>query len=77
MVNGACVPLRVHTVVVSVQHSAEMTPENLRVEVLKKVIKKVIPEKYLDERTVFHINPCGHFVMGGPQVCIIYVLHIV
>lgn len=35
---------------------------------MDKVIKTVIPEKYLDERTVYHINPCGQFVLGGPQV---------
>lgn len=38
---------------------------------MDKVIKAVIPEKYLDERTVYHINPCGQFVLGGPQVGIL------
>lgn len=71
MVGGACIPLRVHTVVISVQHSEEITLEDLRLEVMSKVVKKVIPQKYLDEKTIFHINPCGHFVMGGPQVIII------
>lgn len=71
MADGACIPLRVHTVVISVQHSEEISLESLRQEIIAKVVKKVIPLKYLDERTVFHINPCGHFVMGGPQVCII------
>ncbi|XP_065220563.1 S-adenosylmethionine synthase isoform X1 [Planococcus citri] len=64
---GACVPSRVHTVVVSVQHSDKITLEDLRQDVMEKVIKAVIPEKYLDERTVYHINPCGQFVLGGPQ----------
>lgn len=64
---GACVPSRVHTVVVSVQHSDKITLEDLRRDVMEKVIKAVIPEKYLDERTVYHINPCGQFVLGGPQ----------
>ncbi|XP_063702816.1 S-adenosylmethionine synthase isoform X1 [Culicoides brevitarsis] len=65
--NGACVPQRVHTVVVSVQHSEKITLDDLRVEIMEKVIKKVIPAEYLDERTVYHINPCGLFIIGGPQ----------
>ncbi|XP_043483628.1 S-adenosylmethionine synthase isoform X1 [Leptopilina heterotoma] len=67
MDNGACVPRRVHTVVVSVQHSEKVTLDELRLNVLEKVIKKVIPAKYLDDKTVFHVNPCGDFVIGGPQ----------
>lgn len=57
-----------HTVVVSVQHSEKISLEDLRAAVLEKVIKTVIPEKYLDSKTIVHINPCGAFVMGGPQV---------
>jgi S-adenosylmethionine synthetase len=34
---------------------------------MEKVVKEVIPEKYLDDKTVFHINPCGNFIIGGPQ----------
>lgn len=41
---------------------------------MDKVIKAVIPEKYLDERTVYHINPCGQFVLGGPQVSYLSVI---
>merc|ERR1712190_431700 len=65
--NGACVPLRVHTVVVSTQHSEKVTLAALREDVIEKVIKTVIPEKYLDEKTKYHINPCGNFVQGGPM----------
>ena len=65
--DGACVPLRVHTVVVSTQHSEEVTLPVLREEVMEKVIKAVIPAKYLDENTKYHINPCGNFVIGGPM----------
>jgi S-adenosylmethionine synthetase len=65
---GACVPCRVHTVVVSVQHSEKIQLSDLRKDVMEKVIKTVIPEKYLDDRTVYHINPCGDFILGGPQV---------
>nr|XP_018910507.1 PREDICTED: S-adenosylmethionine synthase isoform X1 [Bemisia tabaci] len=65
--HGACVPLRVHTVVVSIQHSEKITLEELRTEIMNKVIKEVIPTKYLDDKTMFHINPCGQFVLGGPR----------
>lgn len=68
MFHGACIPLRVHTVVVSVQHSEKISLEELRADVMTKVIRVVIPEKYLDDGTTFHINPCGLFVVGGPQV---------
>jgi len=67
MNHGACIPQRVHTVVVSVQHSEKISLEDLRADVMTKVIRAVIPEKYLDEKTTFHINPCGLFVVGGPQ----------
>ena len=68
MDSGACVPRRVHTVVVSVQHNEKVTLEELRKSVLEKVIKEVIPAKYLDDKTIFHVNPCGAFIIGGPQV---------
>lgn len=64
--NGAAVPTRVHTVVISVQHSSEITLEQLKKEVMEKVVKVVIPAKYLDSRTIYHINPCGNFITGGP-----------
>ncbi|CAH1730856.1 unnamed protein product [Aphis gossypii] len=67
LVGGACVPQRVHTVVISVQHSEKITLEDIRKEVMLKVIKAVIPVEYIDDKTVFHINPCGQFIMGGPQ----------
>lgn len=41
--------------------------EELRKEIREKVINVVIPEKYLDENTIIHINPCGNFIIGGPQ----------
>ena len=64
---GACIPQRVHTVVVSTQHSEEVTLPVLRKEVMEKVIKAVIPAKFMDENTKYHINPCGKFVIGGPM----------
>ncbi|KAK2069678.1 hypothetical protein P8C59_004232 [Phyllachora maydis] len=65
--NGAVVPLRVDTVVISAQHSADITTEEIRKELKEKIIKQVIPAKYLDERTVYHIQPSGLFIIGGPQ----------
>lgn len=64
--NGAAMPVRVHTVVVSLSHSEAIKLEDLRSQVLEKVIKAVIPEEYLDSKTVYHINPCGNFIIGGP-----------
>merc|ERR1712142_173106 len=65
-VNGAAVPTRVDTVVVSTQHSDKISLDDLRKEVEEKVIRTVIPAKYLNEKTKFHINPCGPFEIGGP-----------
>jgi S-adenosylmethionine synthetase len=65
--NGATIPQRVDTVVISTQHADEISTEDLRKEILEKIIKKVIPSKFLDERTKYHIQPSGRFVIGGPQ----------
>uniref|UniRef100_A0A1A9ZJ02 S-adenosylmethionine synthase n=1 Tax=Glossina pallidipes TaxID=7398 RepID=A0A1A9ZJ02_GLOPL len=64
---GSAVPKRVHTIVVSMQHSDEITLEELRNEVREKVVIPVIPAKYFDSNTIVHINPCGLFVIGGPM----------
>jgi S-adenosylmethionine synthetase len=42
--------------------------EQLREDIMEKVVKAVIPSQYLDEKTVYHINPCGKFIIGGPMV---------
>ncbi|KAL4865215.1 hypothetical protein BDV12DRAFT_174935 [Aspergillus spectabilis] len=65
--NGGVKPLRVDTVVVSAQHSDDVTTEELRAVIKEKVIKKVIPAELLDDRTIYHIQPSGRFVIGGPQ----------
>jgi len=65
--NGAAIPIRVHTVVVSCQHSEKVTLEALRKDIMEKVVYTTIPKKYLDADTKFHINPCGNFVIGGPM----------
>ena len=62
---GACVPIRVHTVVVSCQHSNKVKLEEVRNDIMEKVVHTTIPKKYLDAETKFHINPCGNFVIGG------------
>ncbi|XP_022222507.2 S-adenosylmethionine synthase isoform X2 [Drosophila obscura] len=64
---GSAVPKRVHTIVVSMQHSEKISLETLRSEVMEKVVKVVIPAKYFDANTIVHINPCGLFVIGGPM----------
>lgn len=60
-------PTRVDAVVVSSQHKAYIDLETLRKDILEKVIKPIIPEKFLDENTKIYINPTGRFVIGGPQ----------
>ena len=60
-------PARVHTVVVSTQHEPDASPDDIRDGVIEKVIRTSVPEELLDERTVYHINPTGRFVIGGPQ----------
>ncbi|KAF2012087.1 S-adenosylmethionine synthetase-like protein [Aaosphaeria arxii CBS 175.79] len=64
---GAVIPLRVDTVVVSAQHSEDITTEKLREEITEKIVKKVIPAKYLDDKTRYVIQPSGLFIIGGPQ----------
>ncbi|XP_006630928.1 S-adenosylmethionine synthase [Lepisosteus oculatus] len=64
---GAVIPVRVHTVVISVQHDDGVTLEDMQQVLKEKVIKAVVPAKYLDDKTVYHLQPSGRFVIGGPQ----------
>jgi S-adenosylmethionine synthetase len=61
------VPLRVDTVVVSSQHSPEVTQVQLKKDILEFVIKAIIPENLVDENTKYFINPTGQFIVGGPH----------
>lgn len=60
-------PVSVETVVVSTQHAPEVSQEQIHKDVIEEVIKQVIPAQMMSENTVFHINPTGKFVIGGPQ----------
>ena len=60
-------PFRVDAVVISSQHSDSVSMEQLRADVMEKVIKATIPAELLDENTKYYINPTGRFVVGGPQ----------
>lgn len=60
-------PTRVHTVVISTQHAPDVTQEKIKNDVIQHIIKQVIPSDLLDEDVIYHINPTGKFVIGGPQ----------
>jgi S-adenosylmethionine synthetase len=60
-------PVRVHTVVVSTQHAPEVDQPTIQREVIERVVKAVFPAAWLDVRTIYHINPTGRFVIGGPH----------
>merc|ERR1719246_404776 len=67
LVDGVPVPQRVHTVVISTQHSEEVTNEQISADLMEHVVKPVVPAKYLDDKTIYHLNPSGRFVIGGPH----------
>lgn len=94
--NGAVIPRRVHTIVISVQHDdcisleeqkrilkEKVEPHNSTcwtlfvketkvspLRLFNQVIKAVVPAKYLDDKTIYHLQPSGRFVIGGPQVTV-------
>jgi S-adenosylmethionine synthetase len=65
--DGKAVPVRVHTVVISTQHNEEISNEDIRAQLMEHVIKPVIPADLLDDKTIYHLNPSGRFVIGGPH----------
>jgi S-adenosylmethionine synthetase len=61
-------PHKIHAVVVSSQHSADVEQKQIRADIIEKVIKPVLPKDLLDEKSIiYHINPTGKFVVGGPM----------
>ncbi|CAH6419174.1 S-adenosylmethionine synthetase [uncultured virus] len=64
---GNLIPLRVHTIVISTQHASEVSNDVIKAGLHEHVIKPVIPTKYLDERTKYHLQPSGSFTIGGPM----------
>ncbi|QHS72678.1 methionine adenosyltransferase SAM2 [Saccharomyces paradoxus] len=65
--NGRWVPKRIDTVVISAQHADEISTADLRTQLQKDIVEKVIPKDMLDENTKYFIQPSGRFVIGGPQ----------
>lgn len=62
------VPLRVHTIVISVQHDEAVSLEEMQRSLKEQVVEAVVPSRYLDDETIYHLQPSGRFVIGGPQV---------
>ncbi|MHC4203388.1 MAG: methionine adenosyltransferase [Planctomycetota bacterium] len=60
-------PRRIHTVVISTHHSPAVSDRELRKQIKEKVILPVLPKRFVDKKTIFHINPTGRFVEGGPK----------
>jgi len=60
-------PVRVAAIVVSTQHDEKVTQRQIRKDIIQHLIRKTFPAKMLDDKTVFHINPTGRFVTGGPH----------
>jgi len=60
-------PLRVDAVVISTQHDGDVKQSKIKADVIKNVIKKVIPTKYIDKKTKYFVNPTGRFEVGGPH----------
>lgn len=65
--NGRMIPKRVHTILISTQHSEDVKNEIIRKDIMEYVIKPVIPKDLVDEKTIYLINPSGRFIIGGPQ----------
>jgi len=60
-------PVRLHTIVISAQHHPKTEIDVMRLDLIRKVIRKVVPEELLDDSTRYLVNPTGRFVVGGPQ----------
>lgn len=60
-------PMRIHTVVISTQHTADVPYKKLKEQIVNQVIMPVLPKKLLDKKLIVHVNPTGRFVIGGPK----------
>ena len=60
-------PKRIHAIVLSTQHDPEVSYDQLRKDAIAKIVKPAVPAELLDEDTIYHINPTGRFVVGGPM----------
>ena len=60
-------PKRIHTVVVSTQHTADVKHKEIKKEILEQVILPVLPKKLIDKKMIVHVNPTGKFIVGGPK----------
>jgi S-adenosylmethionine synthetase len=66
--NGGFIkPIRVHTVVISTQTDDKVTLPEIKTGLMNEVVKKTIPAKYIDDKTIYHLQPSGSFIMGGPM----------
>eukprot|EP00353_Schmidingerella_taraikaensis_P003041 CAMPEP_0185568188 /NCGR_PEP_ID=MMETSP0434-20130131/1222_1 /TAXON_ID=626734 ORGANISM="Favella taraikaensis, Strain Fe Narragansett Bay" /NCGR_SAMPLE_ID=MMETSP0434 /ASSEMBLY_ACC=CAM_ASM_000379 /LENGTH=390 /DNA_ID=CAMNT_0028182613 /DNA_START=34 /DNA_END=1206 /DNA_ORIENTATION=- len=64
---GKMIPVRVHTIVISTQHGPEVSQEKIQAELREHVIDHVVPKELLDDSTIYHLNPSGRFIIGGPH----------
>jgi S-adenosylmethionine synthetase len=64
---GAMIPKRVHTIVISTQHDETVDQKKIQEDLMEHVIKPVVPGNLLDSKTIYHLNPSGRFVIGGPH----------
>jgi S-adenosylmethionine synthetase len=64
---GQMVPQRIHTILISTQHSEEVDNDKIKADIMEKVIKPIVPANLMDDETIYHINPSGRFVIGGPH----------
>lgn len=60
-------PVRVDSVLIAAQHNPDIDPAQIKEDIVKKVVNKIVPSNYLDKNTKYYVNPTGRFVIGGPQ----------
>lgn len=65
--SGALVPVRIHTIVISTQHDETVTNAQIAADLHEFVIKPTMPANLMDDKVIYHLNPSGRFVIGGPM----------